>query len=410
MYQKLFNRNYTLVIIGQLISLFGNVILRFALSIYILDATGSATIFGSIMAASVLPTILLSPFGGILADRVNRRNIMVTLDFTTAAIIFIFGLILRESITVPAIAIVLILLSLIQTFYQPSVQSSVPLLQTEKHLIQANAIVNQIMAFANLLGPVLGGVLYGIFGLGPIIIISGISFFLSAVLEIFIHIPFTPLAEKSSIIKIIKNDFKDSIDFMVKRRPDIFKALLFTGAISLFIAATAIVGKPYLIRITLGLSAEHYGFTEGCLGAAGILGGIGAGIFGGRLRTGKYYILLILMGVFLMPVGLVFLFHVPASLSYALLTIAFSANQLLFCMFSILILSVIQQKTPNHLLGKIMACVSTIVMCSQPLGQAVYGVLFDWFKDNVSVLLITTAIIVMVIGVLSKKTFFRLDN
>ena len=165
----------------------------------ILDATGSATIFGSIMAASMLPTIILSPFGGMLVDRVNRRNIMVALDFTTAAIVFIFGFVLNENSAVPAIAVVLILLSLIQAFYQPSVQSSVPLLQTENHLIQANSVVNQIMAFANLLGPVLGGILYGMFGVGPIIVISGISFFLSAVLEIFIHICTTPPTEKGNI-------------------------------------------------------------------------------------------------------------------------------------------------------------------------------------------------------------------
>lgn len=73
--------------------------------------------------------------------------------------------------------------------------------------------------------------------------------------------------------------------FMIRKRSDILKALLFTGAISFFVAAVAIVGKPYLIRITLGLSAEHYGITEGCLGAAGILGGIAAGVIGTKLKT-----------------------------------------------------------------------------------------------------------------------------
>lgn len=410
MYQKLFNKNFTLVIIGQIISLFGNVILRFALSLYILDATGSATIFGSIMAVSMLPTIVLSPFGGMLADRVNRRNIMVALDFLTALIVFAFGFVLSENTAIPAIAVVLILLSLIQAFYQPSVQSSVPLLQTENHLIQANSVVNQVMAFANLLGPVLGGILYGVFGVGPIIIISGVSFFLSAVLEMFIHIPFTPPTDKGNIVQIVKSDFKDSMRFMTKDRPDVLKVLLFTGAISFFIAGVAIVGKAYLIRIMLGLSAEHYGVTEGCLGAAGILGGLAAGIIGTKLKTKKLYFLMILMGISLIPVGLTFLFHAPAFSSYLLITLAFSVNQLLYCMFSVLILSVIQQKTPNHLLGKIMAYVSTVAMCSQPLGQALYGVLFDWFKSNVSVLLIATAILIILISLLSKKVFRNLGR
>lgn len=116
------------------------------------------------------------------------------------------------------------------------------------------------------------------------------------------------------------------------------------------------------------------------------------------------------MGAFLVPVGLAFLLNAPTFTSYLLITIAFSANQLLYCMFSILILSVIQQKTPNHLLGKIMAYVSTVVMCSQPLGQALYGVLFDKFTTNVYILLIATAIMIATIGLLSKKTFKSLDE
>lgn len=406
--EKLFNKNFTMVVIGQIISLFGNVILRFALSLYILDVTGSAMIFGSIMAVSMLPTILLSPFGGMLADRVNRRNIMVALDFTTAAIVFIFGFILNGNSAVPAIAAVLILLSLIQAFYQPSVQSSVPLLQTENHLIQANSVVNQVIAFANLLGPVLGGVLYGMFGVGPIIVISGISFILSAILEIFINIPFTPPAVNGSIFHIVKSDFKDSMEFIVKERPDVLKALIFTGAISFFVAAVALVGKPYLIRVMLGFSAEYYGITEGCLGAAGILGGIIAGVIGNKLKTKKLYFLMIFMGIVLVPVGLAFFFNAPRFTSYLLITIVFSVNQLLFCLFSVLILSIIQQKTPSHLLGKVMAYVSTITMCSQPLGQALYGVLFDRFASNVFILLIATAVVIIIIGLLARKTFYKL--
>ena len=66
--KKLFHRNFSLMIIGQIISLFGNAILRFALSMYVLDLTGSAAAFGTILAVSMIPTVLLSPVGGIIAD------------------------------------------------------------------------------------------------------------------------------------------------------------------------------------------------------------------------------------------------------------------------------------------------------------------------------------------------------
>ena len=90
---KAFNRNFILMIIGQIISLFGNAILRFSLSLYVLQVTGSASIFATILAVSILPTILLSPFGGILADRVSRRSIMLSLDFLTSFLIFGFSMV-----------------------------------------------------------------------------------------------------------------------------------------------------------------------------------------------------------------------------------------------------------------------------------------------------------------------------
>lgn len=77
MRDKLFTRNFTFLILGQVSSLIGNYTLKFALSMYVLEQTGSASIFATLLAVAMLPTILLSPFGGILADRANRRNIMV---------------------------------------------------------------------------------------------------------------------------------------------------------------------------------------------------------------------------------------------------------------------------------------------------------------------------------------------
>lgn len=72
--EKLFTRNFTLLILGQVSSLTGNYTLKFALSMYVLEQTGSASIFAGMLSAALLPTVLLSPFGGILADRANRQT------------------------------------------------------------------------------------------------------------------------------------------------------------------------------------------------------------------------------------------------------------------------------------------------------------------------------------------------
>ena len=410
MSQKLFNRDFTLVAIGQLISLFGNAILRFALALYVLDATGSAAVFGTVTAIAVIPTILLSPFGGILSDRVNRRNIMAALDFATAALALGLGLLLSEENAVALITAALLLLSVIQACYTPSVNSSVPLLQAEGNLVKANAVVSQVSMLANLIGPVLGGVLYGFFGAMPIILVSGVCFFLSAVLELFIHIPFQPLDAKTSILQIVKDDLRESIRFMTREQPDILRITLMIAVYSLFVVSTITVGLPYMVRTVLGLSSQLYGAAEGLMAAAGIAGGIASGFLADRLKTSRLYWLLVLSGAALVPVGAAFLLDCGPMTCYIVITICIMAMQLLIALFSIFMLSLAQSRTPSHLLGKMTAYIMTLTMCAQPVGQALYGVLFDRFAGSLYLPLIATALIAAAIGLASRGLFARLEQ
>ena len=128
MKQPRFSKDFILVVFGQIVSLFGNQILRFALPLYLLNQTGSAVLFGTIMAISVIPMIIFYPIGGIIADRVNKRNIMVILDFCTAILIFLFYLLTGSMDIVALIAVTMIILCGIQGAYQPAVKASIPVL------------------------------------------------------------------------------------------------------------------------------------------------------------------------------------------------------------------------------------------------------------------------------------------
>lgn len=78
--------NFILLVLGQGISLFGNTMLRFAMSMWVLDETASSTTFATVLAISVIPTILISPFGGVMADRVSKRAMMVALDIISGIV------------------------------------------------------------------------------------------------------------------------------------------------------------------------------------------------------------------------------------------------------------------------------------------------------------------------------------
>ena len=92
-----FSRDFMLVVLGQIISLFGNAVVRFALPLHLLNISGSPTLYGMVSALAFLPLLIMSPLGGVIADRVNKRNIMVVLDFSTAGIILLFLLLFQCS-------------------------------------------------------------------------------------------------------------------------------------------------------------------------------------------------------------------------------------------------------------------------------------------------------------------------
>ena len=162
MERKLFSKDFTLVVLGQIVSLFGNATVRFALPLYLLNRTGSSALYGAVTACAFLPAILLSPIGGIVADRVNKRNIMVALDFFTAAVITAFSLLMGGGNLVLLMAVTLMLLYGIAGAYQPAVQASIPALINPDRFMEANSVIQTISSFASLLGPVLGGVLYSV--------------------------------------------------------------------------------------------------------------------------------------------------------------------------------------------------------------------------------------------------------
>ena len=401
---KFWNRNYTLVVIGQIISLVANNILHFALSLYILDLTGSGVMFGTITAVSMLPVVLLMPFGGMLADRVNRKKIMVAMDLFTGFIILLAYLPLFGSAPLPAIAALLIVLSVIEAFYTPCVQASIPVLQEPDNLVKANALVNQIGMAANIVGAILGGILYGFLGIKPIVLFSVIFFIASAIMELFIVIPhIKPESSAKGFLGIVKADFKESIRFVTTEQRNILKLIPTIAVINFSVSAMLTVGTPYILRVLLGMSSEFYGFGMGLISAAGILGGIIAVLLSKKLKMKSLYKVLFLIGVSLIPVGAGFLLVSNHFMLYVITTVCLMIGESCASIFSVFVVSAIELKTPPHLLGKIMALVTTVSICAEPLGRAVYGILFDVFRNHVSILLLATAIFTMVISFTAKR-------
>lgn len=407
--EKLFTRNFTLLILGQVSSLTGNYTLKFALSMYVLEQTGSASIFAGMLSAALLPTVLLSPFGGILADRANRKHIMVALDALSGLSVLAAGLLLPLGRELWVIGALLVLLSVLAAFESPTVQACVPQMVSPQNLVQGNAVVSQVSAVTSLVTPFLGSLFYTAFGIGPVFAAAVGCFWLTALLECMIHLEHQKLPRTAGIGAIVREDLAVSAHFLRREQPDILKLLLLAALAGMFVSGTAVVGFPYLVRTVLGLSATYYGAAESAMGAAAILGSLCAGLLGKKLRVRDLSAIFLSFGLSLFPIGFSFLLPVGRMARYGVLLFFFCVCQLGVCIFSTYAITLIQQRTPEQLMGKVMSCVFTLSMCAQPVGQVVYGALFDCFSDSVYWVLIPTGMLICLIAVASRGFLKRME-
>ena len=407
--EKLFTRNFTLLILGQVSSLTGNYTLKFALSMYVLEQTGSASIFAGMLSAALLPTVLLSPFGGILADRANRKHIMVALDALSGLSVLAAGLLLPLGRELWVIGALLVLLSVLAAFESPTVQACVPQMVSPQNLVQGNAVVSQVSAVTSLVTPFLGSLFYTAFGIGPVFAAAVACFWLTALLECMIHLEYQKPPRTAGIGAIVREDLAVSAHFLRREQPDILKLLLLAALAGMFVSGTAVVGFPYLVRTVLGLSATYYGAAESAMGAAAILGSLCAGLLGKKLRVRDMAAIFLSFGLSLFPIGFSFLLPVGRMARYGVLLFFFCVCQLGVCIFSTYAITLIQQRTPKQLMGKVMSCVFTLSMCAQPVGQVVYGALFDCFSDSVYWVLIPTGVLICLIAVASRGFLKRME-
>lgn len=402
-----FTKDFWLVVIGQIISLFGNAVLRFALPLHLLNETGSAVILGIVSGCAFIPLAVMSPIGGMIADRVNKRNIMVILDFFTSGLTVCFLMLYGKVNITGLVLVVLFLLYGISGAYQPSVQASIPVLVCEEKIMPANAIINMVSSLSGLLGPALGGVAYSVWGIYPVLSFAAGCFLLSAVMEIFIHIPFVRKERTNSILAEAKADLVSSVSFIGKQRPQIGKLTLCCAGVNLVLSALMIIGLPVIVMQILefpgGDGSKWYGFMQAILAVGGLAGGIGAGVLSKKLRVDKSWKLLMYAAVLLVPMGLILMLSNSVFLTYGVLAGVGFLIMAFASIYSIQIMSYIQVTVPQEMVGKVISWVIALSTCAQPLGQMMYGALLDSMKNRVYILFYMAALASIMLAWANRK-------
>ena len=396
------NKNFIIIVIGQIISLFGNAIQRFSMSLYLLEFTGSTAAFANILSISTIPYILFAPIAGRLSDKINRKKVMVYLDLFCSILIGVYALILlrgRDSELI--VAIVMFMLSVCYTLYGPAVVSSIPQIVEEDKLTSANGIINQVGSVVNFLGPILAGVLYGLVGIKLIVIINAISFLVSAIMELFLDIPDVARADEATdngkvlSIDFIKKSFIDmghSFVYLKKEKKIILGIIASYALCNIFLVPILSIVAPYFINILLALPSQVYGVVEGICVLGMILGGFWISIKPKMFSMKKvhYTYIPMIVGVTLMAtLGFIRLNNYVLA---GLFGISGMAIMLSLSLSNVLTLTFIQQEVPSDMLGRVSAFSTAVATISVAPGQLLFGQVID-MGIHIGVILIITAIV-----------------
>ncbi|MGL4736422.1 MAG: MFS transporter [Cellulosilyticaceae bacterium] len=382
-FEILKDRNFTLLMFGKITSLIGSSLQSFALSLYVLAKTGSATQFASILAVAMIPQLILSPFAGVLVDWFDRKKMMVILDVMSGVTVSVFAVVLfvTNDLPIGAIYAVVIILGLISTLFQPTNQTVIPMIMAKEKLVDANALNSLIMSLGNVAAPALAGVLYGAFGLKVIFVINAISFFISALSECFIAIP--KLAHKREKLsgKAFAEDFTAGIKFTVKQRT--IMSIITLAMMLNFALGAFSVGITFVSKQILGVSDFQYGLVESVSVAAMMLASLCVGYLGKKFSVGKnLYLSLLFTGISTAFYSLV-VFE-PFRLSFSSNLVPYMvmlAVTLVMCWFvgvgNIFVGIYFQSVVPLEYMGRVGTVLGTVCMAAMPLSSMVYGVLFD---------------------------------
>ena len=399
------NKNFIIIVIGQIISLFGNAIQRFSMSLYLLEFTGSTATFANILAISTIPYILFAPIAGRLSDNINRKKIMVYLDLFCSILIGGYAFILlKGNDSALIVGTVMFMLSICATLYGPAVTSSIPQIVEEDKLTSANGIINQVGSIVNFVGPILAGILYGILGIKIIVIINAASFLISAIMEMFLDIP--DVVKKDEVNYIDKENNKLlSIDFVKKSFADMKESFVYLknekkivlGIIAsyalcnIFLVPILSIVAPYFINVFLGLSSEILGIVEAICVLGMILGGFWISVKPNMFSMKKvhYTYFPMIVGVIVMStLGFIKLNNYALAGIFALGGLAIMLS---LSLSNVLTLTFIQKQVPGEMLGRVSAFSTAIATISVAPGQLLFGQVID-MGIPIGIILLVSAI------------------
>lgn len=389
-------KNLSFYMLGRFISYIGTGIQQIAIPLYILDITHSAIMMGIFSALNLLPNVITLPFAGILGDRKNRKTIMIITDIGRGVLILTLGILASwNSLNIYLLFLIQIFISIMDSIFSASSTAILPELIKEEELMKAMSLRGSSDAISMIIGPSLGGIIYGIWGIKTVFCLNGLSFMLSAISSIMIVYKNLNVEKEKITLKSFFIENVSVVNF-IKKNKALNQLFLFCLLINFLVAPFFDIVFPYVLKKCVGFNSQQYGYLISCFTVGILVGNIAIGIYLKNFSTKiviKFAILLEAAMLFILTFSVY-----PNSINYL------GGHDLkLFIVLAIVILLCglfnsgintpinvnLQKMVPNEMRARFFAILGVFCQGAVPFGSLIYGFILGKFSYQYVLLIVS---------------------
>jgi len=333
-----------------------------------------------------LPGLGFGLFGGVLADRVDRRRLLIVTQTVACLIAFVLaGLTLGGHITIAEVMLIGALNSVTFAFDSPTRQAMLPRLVSERELMSAIGLNSAAYNGATLVGPLVGGLLIGPIGVGGIMLVNAISY-LAVVAALLVMAPPPPRLGQRTMSAL--TSIREGLGYV--RHEPVLRWVIVLGAAGALFARPYIQLLPAVAHDTLHVGAVELSWLLAASGAGALVGALATASLGGLRRRG----IALVASLILAGTGLG-IFALQRTLWPALLLLGLTSFGVM--VFLGMATMLLQTRTPERLRGRVMSVYVTIFQGIMPLGTMVLGSLGTLV--GIDVALLTGGVLAGLIGI-----------
>ena len=345
---------------GQGISFVGDAISMVALVVLVVEIAGSASAVGGVLVARLLPT-LASPFAGVLADRLDRRVILVASDLARA--VLVIGLVFTRDLA--TIYVLVFLMGLARTFFNPTIRAAFPSVVGEGDLTRANALISGTFSTSIMVGPALGGLLVATIGVDAAFMVDAVTYLVSAVLLYRIHLP---LPRQEDAEEGLMRELRSGFDYLVGARVPL--AIVVGAFLTILTINATVPAEVFLAKETFGAGDVGYGLLVSLWGGGMVLGSALMAILNDRVNSLSLY----LLGIF---GGALALVGTGLSPAFVFALIALTAEGVFTGIDNVTTDTILQERVPDAFLGRVFSVRFLSYSVGEALAYPLGGLLVD---------------------------------